>query len=139
MSESITITVPKIPPSQNQLMRMHWAKRKREQIYWQEWLCAGMSDAEKDGQGELVRAIRSSVLAQKRIRMTITVHHSRKDDRDNLWARAKLICDAANYKRGAGMIWDDNEKHLELTVKQEKTTRKDAHTVIEVALDDPLL
>lgn len=137
--ERIVITVPKIPPSQNELLRMHWAKRKREQTVWCEWLTAGMNGAEHNGQRKLVREIRRRVLAGERNRVEIEIHHSRTDDRDNLWGRAKLVLDAMKYKKGAGIIWDDDEKHLELAVTQVKCKRAEAKTVVRVAPDDPLI
>lgn len=130
--ECITITVPKVPPSHNQLLRMHWARRKREMAEWCEWLTAGMNGAEQDGQRKVVREIRRRVVAGERNRMEIEIHHSRSDDPDNLWGRGKLIFDAAKYKRGAGLIWDDDTKHLAARVTQVKCKRKDAKTVIRV-------
>lgn len=139
---AVTLTVPLVPPPMNGpkgILRMHWAKRQRVQAEWCEWLTAGMNEAEHNGQGRLVREIRRRVLAGERNRVEIEIYHSRKDDHDNLYGRAKLILDAMKYKKGAGIIWDDDEKHLELVVRQVKCRRDAVRTVIRIAADDPLL
>lgn len=136
---AVTITVPQLPPRANQLLRMHWAKRKREQQNWREWL-----HAEANGCAG-ARQIRKAVLEGRKMAVEVVLYHSRQDDPDNLHARCKLLLDALSYKRGIGLILDDSPSHIELAVRQHKSTRKDARTQIRIypvaerELLDPIL
>lgn len=130
MAHAVHITVPLVPPSANKLLRMHWAKRRNLKQEWVEWLCAGMNQAEHNGQRKEVYALRHAVTSLKKVAMEICFYHSRNDDADNLWGRAKLVLDAAKYKKGAGLIFDDDAAHLQLDVLQAPYPRKQAHTGI---------
>jgi hypothetical protein len=112
---SYTITVPDVPPSLNKVLRMHWAVKGALVVAWAEWIraCYGMPVP----------------LAQGKMRVLITLHNSRQYDKDNAYGACKAIFDA--LKR-LGAIVDDRDEWMDGAVRQEKSTRKDKHTVIEI-------
>lgn len=64
-----------------------------------------------------------------RMRVTVTIHNSRCYDRDNAWGACKPILDAM---KAMGLIIDDASSYCELEVRQERSSRKEKHTVIEL-------
>lgn len=109
------MTLP-LAPSQNQLLRMHWAKRKKRQKDF-EWL--------------IVQAVgnRSSALCGVHvtiIRKSVGI----EPDPDNLTASAKLILDALQR---VNVIKDDSPKNISLTVLWERASKKiDQETVVMI-------
>ena len=96
-----------IPPSANQIMRWHWAQRKRlrSQLQWE--LTAALADL-----GMKLPPLLYGKTAPKR-RVTITVYRPRRLDPDN--AGPKILLDAM---RDIGLIRNDSPKWLELVVEQ---------------------
>jgi Holliday junction resolvase RusA-like endonuclease len=91
----------------------HWSAKAREKLNWM----------------EEIRAAGGTEQAKVKMRVTITIHNARQYDRDNAWGACKPILDAMKQ---LGLIVDDRAAYCELEVKQEKSTRKDKRTVIQV-------
>lgn len=109
------LDIPSVPPSPNRVLGKHWSMK------------AGVKD-------EWVLLVRTQIIptpmmrfAKKRV--TITLHHSRSYDKDNLYASVKPVVDALKHWN---LIWDDAPEFLDLTVDQEKCPHKKRHTVIEI-------
>lgn len=65
-----------------------------------------------------------------KVRFEMTIHHSRMFDPDNLVACAKVPLDAA---KSLGIILDDSPSHIELSVKQLKSSRREARTEFKLS------
>lgn len=95
-------------PSQNQLLRMHWAKRNRlkKSLAWQ--ILAQCADR--------------STLPVQRAQIVITrMTCGKEPDPDNLTASAKLLLDAL---RDAGVIVDDSPEHITLDVQWQRSMKR---------------
>ena len=105
-----------LAPSQNQLLRMHWAKRKKRQKDF-EWL--------------IVQAVGNWRSVLDGVHITITRKSCGVEpDPDNLTASAKLILDALQR---VNVIRDDSPKSISLKVMWEKATKKtDQGTLVEI-------
>lgn len=98
-----------VPPSNNELKRMHWAKyrRIRESFAWVL-------------QRELIRTGFPCLPCQApKMRVLITIHshvaRARRLDSDNLWGGCKPLIDAM---RDAGLIRNDSPKWLDLGISE---------------------
>jgi hypothetical protein len=109
------LTVKAIPPSLNKTQRMHWAKRKKLNDDWK-WL---------------IRSQMPEFVLHPFVKMrcSVTLAHSRAFDRDNSFGAVKPIIDALKHWK---LIFDDSPEYLDLEVVQVKSTRKEAHTVVEL-------
>ena len=88
------MTLP-LAPSQNQLLRMHWAKRKRIQ---------------KDFEWSIVQQVGNRNSALRGVHVTITRKSvGVEPDPDNLTASAKLILDALQR---TNVIKDDSQQEV---------------------------
>lgn len=108
-----------LPPSQNQLLRMHWAqkKRRRDELAWL-IVAAG---AKPEG-GPMARA------RVKLTRMTT----GKAPDPDNLTASAKLVLDALQQ---ASVIVDDSPECIDLKVDwQRAASRAEQGVRVEIGL-----
>jgi Holliday junction resolvase RusA-like endonuclease len=105
-----------LAPSQNQLLRMHWAKRKKTQ---------------KDLQWLIVQQVGNRSSALRGVHVTITRKSvGVEPDPDNLTASAKLILDALQR---TNIIKDDSPKSISLKVMWERALKKtDQGTLIEI-------
>ena len=105
-----------LAPSQNQLLRMHWAKRKKKQKDF-EWL--------------IFQAVTNRHSAMNGVHITITRKSCGVEpDPDNLTASAKLILDALQR---VNVIKDDSPKSISLEVAWERAPRKtDQGTLVEI-------
>jgi len=117
------LTIPRVPLSPNQLLGKHWSAKAKEKKEWGWELMAALPT-------KWEKAL------ERKMRVTITIHNARQYDRDNSWASVKPILDAM---KGLGMIVDDRAEFCDLTVLQEKSTRKEKRTVIEVGPATPTL
>lgn len=106
------LTIPRVPPSLNR--NKHWAAKHLEMRTWKQ---------------ELDVLKRTWKPAKGKVKVTITLHNARQYDRDNAYGACKPVMDAMKQ---LGMIVDDRAAYCDLTVKQEKSRRKDKRTVIEV-------
>jgi Holliday junction resolvase RusA-like endonuclease len=111
----IKINLP-LAPSQNQLLRMHWAKRKKTQ---------------KDLQWLIVQQVGNRSSALRGVHVAITRKSvGVEPDPDNLTASAKLILDALQR---VNVIKDDSPKNISLKVMWEKASKKtDQGTLVEI-------
>lgn len=112
--EILQMNIPDVPPSLNELLRMHWAKKIRLQAKWE---------------GEIWVAMPKRFDAAEKMRVRITLYHSRFYDKDNAYGAVKPIVDSL---RKLDLIRDDTAEHLELEVEQAKCPHKQRHTVIEI-------
>jgi Holliday junction resolvase RusA-like endonuclease len=112
---AMKINLP-LAPSQNQLLRMHWAKRKKRQKDF-EWL--------------IVQAVGNWHSVLDGVHITITRKSCGVEpDPDNLTASAKLILDALQR---VNVIKDDSPKSISLKVMWEKAKKKtDQGTLVEI-------
>ena len=112
------LTIPDVPPSLNKVLRMHWAKKGKLRDSWT-MMIKGALLPHRTPQG-----------AQKaKMRVIVTFHNARTYDRDNAFGACKVIFDVL---RRLNLIFDDRPEWLDAEVRQEVSTRKDKHTVIEV-------
>ena len=114
------LTLQSIPPSMNQVMRMHWAERKRlrSQLQWE--LTAALADVGRKLPPPLYGK------AAPRRRVTITTYRPRRLDPDN--AQPKILLDAM---RDIGLIRNDSPRWLELVVNQ-AIEKRDCRTEIKI-------
>ena len=90
-------------PSNNQLLRMHWAEYRKAKI----------------ALGWEVKALTASsdwLLPMERVTVDIVRIGKELLDRDNLFGGAKLLIDSLV---DCSLIRDDDEEHIDLTVRQE--------------------
>ena len=100
------MTLP-LAPSQNQLLRMHWAKRKRIQ---------------KDFEWSIVQQVGNRNSAMRGVHVTITRKSvGVEPDPDNLTASAKLILDALQR---VNVIKDDSPQYISLAVERERAKKR---------------
>lgn len=111
-----TITIPDVPPSLNKVLRMHWRAKSRFLDDW-EWLVRIGLPVEYE------RAV------DVKQQVAITIHNARTYDKDNAYGACKVILDSL---KALGLIVDDSARWLDVDVRQEKSTRKDKHTTIEI-------
>jgi hypothetical protein len=98
-------------PSANEIIRMHWAERKRLRLrlakeIWGRYLLDGYhGDIEKDRGKKVKKSV------------TITLYRKgRRFDKDNAYGAVKILIDAL---RDVGFVYNDSEKWLDLGVCQE--------------------
>jgi hypothetical protein len=116
-----SFSTPSVPPSLNKYLRMHYRTKKKLKVAWQNEFYA------LDRRG--FQLLTACAQAQRKMRMTITIHNARQYDRDNSFGACKVIVDAT---KAVGLIHDDREEFLDLCVKQEPSTRKERHTTVEI-------
>ena len=106
-----------LPATLNKFLRMHWAVKKK---YNDNWMTLGIAicgrPSFKPGKAE----------------MTITMHRSRLQDKDNRYGSVKSLVDTFTK---LGWIIDDNTGDLALTVKEEKSKRKDQRTEVVLTVE----
>jgi len=108
-------------PSNNSLLRMHWAERKRlKAVFMREiWIWV-----------QLVENERIPILREKKkksVRIILYRKH-RRFDKDNAYGGCKMVVDAI---RELGLIYNDSPKWLDLTVSQELSKTPETHIMIE--------
>jgi hypothetical protein len=109
----VILTIPSVPPSLNRT-RVHWSKLHRLK---NEWI-------------QLLRSVYvPNGKATTKKKVTITLHHSREYDRDNLFGSVKPLVDAM---RTWDILVNDTSEWLDLEVKQAKCPHKQRHTTIQV-------
>lgn len=98
----------------NTLMRKHWAVRRNEKKLWMEEMRVALK-------AKNMKILRAWADLGAKVKIFICVHHPRSFDADNLYSCGKLPLDAA---KGLGIIADDDNKHLELSITQEHGSPK---------------
>ncbi len=111
------LTIPAVPPSINKILRMHWTDKRDLLSLWILEIRGAMGD-------------KVPPVPQCKMRVVVTIHNSRAYDKDNAYGACKVIFDAMKI---LGLIFDDRDQFLEAEVKQEKSTRAERHTVIEIS------
>jgi hypothetical protein len=104
-----------VPPSLNKVSRMHWRQQRDLHGVWK----------------LLVRSQMPGIFLQPivRMRVKITLFHSRFYDKDNAYGAVKPIVDGLRHWK---LIFDDTAEYLDLSVEQQKCPHKRRHTVIEL-------
>jgi hypothetical protein len=103
------LTLKSIPPSMNQVMRMHWAERRRLRSTLQWELTAALADG-----GMKLPPLLYGKTAPRR-RVIVHVYRPRRLDSDNAYGGCKVLLDAM---RDIGLIRNDSPKWLEFVVNQ---------------------
>ena len=101
---TLLLEISEVVPSNNRLLRMHWAQRRKlaQKWQWLVWL-------------EVFRLGFPSLPPGKlAVRITRRSHH--RMDADNLAGSAKIVLDALRYTH---LIADDSPAHITLTCEQE--------------------
>ena len=106
----IIFTIPRLTPSENRLLRMHWRKLHQERSTWarEVLIATNAIDYPKAKKGE-------------RRKVEITSYRVSLLDPVNFVGGLKHLEDAlVDFK----LIWDDNMEHEELRPKQEKVKKR---------------
>ena len=106
-----------LPATLNKFLRMHWAVKKKYNDNWMRlgtYICGTPSF--KPGKAK----------------MEITMYRSRLQDKDNRYGSVKSLVDV--FTR-LGWINYDNTRDLDLTVKEEKSKRKDQRTEVVLSVE----
>jgi hypothetical protein len=111
----VRMVIPGVPASLNKTQRMHWAKRRKMNMAWT----------------MLVRSQMPEFYLEPivKMRLRVILAHSRAYDPDNAAGACKPLIDALRHWK---LIFDDTPEYLDLKVEQVKSSRKEAHTVIEL-------
>ena len=109
---SVTILVPMVPPSGNQMRRKY-----RDRFNYRDLRDAWQRTIHALIQGNNKAWLEAMARDNKAMEMFITVEHMRKYDRDNLISGVKMIPDS--YQR-LGFLAGDDEARLKLHVDQTK-------------------
>lgn len=113
----ITLEIPRIPESPNDLRRFHWRHRYRHDQLWKD-------------------EVRYAVLQSKplnipfaKAKISIDRRSRGRLDPDNLVSAMKPVIDALRH---AGVIQNDTTDHIELHITQSSGHRLAARTLIEI-------
>ena len=106
-----------LPATLNKFLRMHWAVKKK---YNENWFVRGIA------------ACGRPTFKPGHAEMKITMYRSRLQDKDNRYGSVKSLVDV--FTR-LGWINDDNTHDLALTVKEEKSKRKDQRTEVVLTVE----
>ncbi len=111
------LVIAKVTPSGNELLRLHWAARKKEQNVFAALLL-----------GQIRQHATWPACGKRRV--TITRFGKRTLDTDNGYSGLKLLLDElVKFK----LLIDDKPSHCELIFVQEKLQKNcSPHTVIEL-------
>lgn len=101
--------------SLNQLLRQHWATRRKHLEDWEWAIKAAFNGLPPRAKG--------------RMRVRITSYRTKFLDKDNLIGGAKPLVDAL---RNQGLIKDDSPQHVEIEYHQIKVRGDHAKTVVEL-------
>ena len=119
--DPFVIDVPSIPPGLNKVLRMHWATKSNMSKAWLSFMFLFPFEQRMK--------LHHWANAKCRMKITVTFHHSRMFDKDNLYGTAKVIFDAFKH---AGYIHDDRPEFLLQDVHQKKCAHKARHTTIAI-------
>jgi hypothetical protein len=111
-----------VAPSLNRLLRLHWRKKQALNAMWimlvrSEFVPKSLTGPYPNG------------AAKTKMRVKITLCHSRLFDRDNAYGSVKPLVDALTHWK---IIKDDSAEWLDLVVGQSLCPHKKRHTIIEV-------
>lgn len=114
----ITLEIPRVPPSPNNLLGSHWRYRAKNSELWRTEIAVAVHQA---GGPPAKPYPRAKVTIDRRSRGEL--------DPDNLVGSVKPVLDGLRYAR---VLVDDTPKHLELVVTQSRTCRNRPRTLIEI-------
>lgn len=112
----ITLEIPRIPASPNEMRRFHWRHRYRHDQIWKQEI------------GYAVVSKRPAV-PFPRAKVTIDRRSRGSLDPDNLVSSMKPVIDALRHSR---IIENDTADHIQLTVTQSRDARLPPRTLIEI-------
>ena len=109
----------RVPLTQNQMLRMHWAERRRDAKWWATWL-------RLKGRPQAMR---------RRCHVKIHVRRWNLQDPDNLAASVKHVLDGLVK---ADWLVDDSPKWVKLEVTEEMDRRRkaNAHRGTEIVVEE---
>lgn len=117
-------TIDGCPPSANELLRMHWAvkKRMRQRLAWQIAAAIGIGKwpVEKARKRLMIEIWRAPKPGKKL---------TRRLDPDNLVGGCKILIDAL---RDMGLLYQDSPRWLELDEPIQHLTKENPRTTIEI-------
>ena len=111
---SWTFTASSIPPSLND--RLHWRVR------------AKLNAAVRDEIACQVREAHAPMLQRARVTCTLIRNRGREKDLDNSYTSAKAAVDGLT---AGGIIADDDRKHIDLLVTQERGPQRGVRITVE--------
>jgi len=100
----IEIIIPRIVPTLNRLLRMHWSARRSIQREWNDALWV-----------ERLQRQKLAIWPLSKAWVHVYRQGPKKLDIDNLHGAAKIVVDALKH---AQIIQDDSPDHIELVVSQ---------------------
>jgi hypothetical protein len=106
--------IPSVPPSLNVQFRSHWSQK---QVLKNEWMAHIRSQFLPNG------------AERRKMRVTITLYHSRPYDFDNAVGSCKVIVDVLRHYK---LLVNDTAEWIDLEVRQEKCAHAKRHTVVEL-------
>lgn len=117
----IKLDIPDVPLSLNRVLPMHWTARRKYKLNWLSYMYMWLPNDK--------RVLQGCHAERRKMRVTITLFHSRLFDRDNAFGACKVIFDAL---RDALLLYDDRPEFLESHVEQQKYPHRMRHTLIEI-------
>ena len=112
----ITLEIPRVPPSPNDLLGYHWRYRTQNSKVWRD---------------EVYYALRAAGSKPRKPFLKARVEIDRRSrgvlDPDNLYGAMKPVIDGLRH---AGVIEDDTPEHIELIVTQHREFKLPPRTLI---------
>jgi len=126
MSSEIILTIPRVPPSYSQIIRMKVSERIRMKILWRQEIKVAVMDLTSSQWANFKKGFKEIVISQHR-RALIR-------DKDNLWASVKPILDALKH---SGLIIDDDIKHIDLNFVWQARVKENSDVKTVIMISDP--
>ena len=124
----IRLTIHTLPPSVNQLERMHWAVKKRLRMHYAKEIRYALYSQNY----QLSSAFRIGHLPPRKIRLSVDIYwRTRRLDEDNAMGSLKIIIDAM---RDIGLIYRDSPKWLTVEKPIQGIDRK--YPRVEIQLEE---
>jgi hypothetical protein len=123
---SVAFVIPMVLPSLNEMLRLHWAERKRRQEKLAQEVMVALSGPRHFPRPPFANA-----------KVTVVRHSAGALDADNLTASCKPLCDvlcvnSPTHPSGLGIIEDDAPGKCELHVMQQRAGRGAGFTAVRV-------
>lgn len=127
----ICLTIYTLPPSLNQLERMHWAKKGRlRALFARELFYADPRPKKIIYRGAHLRGMPPEMYRPRKLRLSTTIYwKTRRLDEDNAMGSLKIIIDAM---RDVGLIFRDSPKWLRVEKPVQKLDHDHPRVEIEV-------
>ena len=97
---AVTFTIPRVPPSPNEVMRMHWGDRRKLWPMWRQEIAVALSPEQRE-----------EIWKWRQARILVSIHQRRRKllDHDNLYGSVKPILDGIVR---CGWVGDDSPEFL---------------------------